>query len=141
MKKNITFDENKVDTKLLKQLKPISQVLLRALMEPSYASAYKNQAVEFLAEAERVWKNQHPERSYTHPGAYYLGRTYQIMEAQRIISADGHVLDPQALAAPNRINGRICRPRAFAPIDYENTATFKKLAVPPKRIKEGKIIR
>ena len=135
------FEENQVDKKLLRQLKPISNVLLRALMEPSYGETYKNQAVEFLAEAQRVWKNQHPEKAYAHPGAYYLGRTYQMLEEQRIISAEGHVLDPQALAAPNRINGRICRPRAFAPIDYEKTATFKKLGVPPKRIKEGKIIR
>lgn len=127
------FEENKVDTKLLRQLTPVSRVMLRAMMETTYGRTYANQAVEFLAEAQKVWKNEHPEKGFKHPGAYYLGRTYQHLEYVDIINAKGQVLNGKALAAPQLINGRLCRPRAFASICYEQTATFKKLRNPIER--------
>ncbi len=104
-----------------KDLRPISRVILMALMEKCVTKEGKNNAVEFLLEAERCWKNEHPEKTYKHPGAYYLGRTYQNLEKQKILSQNGIVVNPKALYSTQQLNGRLCRPRGFSPINYQQS--------------------
>lgn len=120
--------QEQATNKKLKQLKPVSQVIFRALMEESYGPTYTGQIVDFLLEAQDVWKNEHPSRAYEQPGSYYLGRTYQILEEEKTISPTGRILNPQAFAAPKCVDGQLCRPKGFAPINYSTTAEFKKLA-------------
>lgn len=123
-----TIENDKKKIKQLKGLVPVSRLILQALMEQSYGETYSEEAIAFLSEAQDVWKNKHSEKAYHHPGAYYLGRTYQELEKAEIISPDGKVWNSNAMLVPGRINGRLCRPREFAPICYEETAAFKKLA-------------
>jgi len=123
------IQDEQVTTKQLKELTPISRVIFRALMEEPYANAFTSHVVDFLVEAQDVWKNKHADKAYNHPGAYYLGRTYQALEAAEIIGPEGQIWNPATMVLPGRINGRLCRPRGFAAIYYEKTKTFKNFIV------------
>ena len=110
-----------------KDLMPISRIVFRALMESNHIDAAQRQAVEFLQEAEELWQHKKTAQEYKHAGAYFLARTYQRLAKEKIIATDGRVLDGGALIDSKRLNGFLCRPRGFAPVNYQQTQTIRAL--------------
>lgn len=119
----------------LKKLTPVSQIIFKALMESNHTDGEK--VIEFLKETEDLWQHKKAAQDYKHAGAYFLARAYHKMEKEHIIGIDGHVLNVNALGEKGRLNGFLCRPRGYAPVNYQQSKTIMALASLPTIVREG----
>ena len=114
-----------------RDLLPVSRVMLRTLMQPSYDNDRKNQIVEYLREVQHLWQAKQDPKKASHAGAYYLILAYKDLEEKKIITSDGRILRPRDFATNKNLNGFWCRPIGFPPILFQKTAEFAKLANRP----------
>lgn len=115
-------------------LLPVSRVLFRAITESVSEKIYADTTIDFLKEAQAVWKGKKFGSECRNTGAIFLGYAFKYLESKSILNDDGKILDPVGFANSERLDGFLCRPHGFAPIDFGKTLAIKNLVVKPTTI-------
>ena len=117
-----------------RDLLPVSRVMLRTLMRPSYDNDRKKQIIAYLREVQHLWQEKQDPKKASHAGAYYLVLAYKDLEEKKIISPEGRILRPRDFVMNKNLNGAWCRPIGFPPLIFQESAEFVKLANRPNMI-------